>query len=191
MDDPKIDDLCQQIYRNHRQALDLIYERVGAPGAKLVGELEDLLNQRSDRWLVCHRTSKEVHFVPRAWLDVLPPIGRRQNVDPKLWIRLGFWCGEDKCLIWCWGYPTTDPVTRRAALERLTRDFDEFHLRAPKKGITDTWTSLGSETVFSWQDEEEPDKAALITAASKKLEEFWERLASAPAALSEVLPRRS
>lgn len=36
MDDPKIDELVDRIYRNHRQALDLIFERKSDPRANLV-----------------------------------------------------------------------------------------------------------------------------------------------------------
>lgn len=35
MDDPAIEELCRKIYQNHRQALDLIWDRVGASGSGL------------------------------------------------------------------------------------------------------------------------------------------------------------
>ncbi|MDB5354078.1 MAG: hypothetical protein JWN24_531 [Phycisphaerales bacterium] len=185
MDDAKIDELCQRIYRNHRQALNLIFERVGTPTARLVADLEDLVKSQADRWEICHRTDKEVSFVPRPWLEIFPAIGTK-GADPRMWVRAGFWCGRNRSTIWCYGYPTTDAPLRRMVLERLTKDPGEFGLKNKRKEITSAWTSLSSEAFVSWPEEEEPDKEAVLAAAAKALDELWTRLEKTVAPLSAI-----
>jgi hypothetical protein len=186
MDDPNIDELCHRIYRNHRQALELIFSRAGAPSARIIGVLEDLLLRQSDRWLVVHKTSKEVHFVPKNWFELFPPIGRKKDADARAWLRCGFWTDEGECTLWVYGYPTTDPALRRRALTRLTERQDEFGFEKPKRGITDEWTFLSSDRVAKWPEDEEPNKDALLAAATEKLDAFWERMSRLPAALAPI-----
>ena len=170
MDDTGIDELCRRIYQNHRQALGLIVERVGTPSAQLIGMFEDLLLGQPDRWLGFHKTAREVHLGPTGRLAQFPPIGTRKNVDPRVWLRYGFRCDEGECTIWCHGFPTTDPGRWRHALARLTAHADEFGLPKPKKGITDEWTSVRWEWVAKWPEDDEPDRAAHVAAASAKLD---------------------
>jgi hypothetical protein len=175
MDNPKIDELCQRLYRNHRQALNLIFERVGTPTARLVADLEDLVRSQPDRWEVCNRTDKEVSFVPKTWLDIFPAIGTR-GPDARTWIRAGFWCGRSRATIWCYGYPTSNIPLRKTILERLTKDPNEFGLKIKKKRIGVRFTSLSSETFISWPEEEEPQRDAILAAAAKALDAMWNRL---------------
>src|SRR5207245_2855682 len=74
MNDPKIDQLCQQIYKNHRRALELIYDRVGSPAAGLLAEVTALI-QEDPRWHVFQRTNRKIAFVPKARLECLPKLG--------------------------------------------------------------------------------------------------------------------
>jgi hypothetical protein len=67
MPDKEIDDLCAKIYKNHRQALDLIYERLGSPATGALGEIESTLKD-DDRWHVFYRESGYIDFVPKIWL---------------------------------------------------------------------------------------------------------------------------
>jgi PD-(D/E)XK nuclease superfamily len=66
MDNPEIDKLCQRIYKNHRVALDLIFERVGSPTTSVMAEVANLL-QEDDRWEVAVRRN-HILFLPKAWL---------------------------------------------------------------------------------------------------------------------------
>ena len=71
MDNEEIEQLCQRIYKNHRQALDLIWERVGSPESGVLAEVANVLEE-SPRWEVVARPSQCIDFVPKAWLDWLP-----------------------------------------------------------------------------------------------------------------------
>ena len=51
MNDKKIDELCQQIYKNHHRAIDLIWERVGTPAPGILAEAKHVL-EGSQRWHV-------------------------------------------------------------------------------------------------------------------------------------------
>ena len=72
MNDPKIDELCQRIYKNHRQALDLIIER-GRPTSGVLAEAENILEEDS-RWEVVARPSNGLDFMLKEWLAWLPPL---------------------------------------------------------------------------------------------------------------------
>ncbi len=53
MNDPKIDDLCQRIYKNHRRALELVFE-LGRPASGVLAEAERTLRE-DPRWSVFYR----------------------------------------------------------------------------------------------------------------------------------------
>jgi hypothetical protein len=67
MDDPRIAELCQRIHKNHRQALDLIYEHAGSPTAGLVGRIGRVVVQHPGRWHVANTTKATVFFLPQEW----------------------------------------------------------------------------------------------------------------------------
>jgi len=52
MDDPRIDELCNRIYSNHRQALQLIYDRIGPVEGGLLEDIEQLLRKGDVPWHV-------------------------------------------------------------------------------------------------------------------------------------------
>src|SRR5690606_9986789 len=52
MNDARIDELCQRIYTNHRQALELIWERTGAAGSGVPAKIASIIRERPDRWTV-------------------------------------------------------------------------------------------------------------------------------------------
>jgi hypothetical protein len=85
MNDPEIDALCQRIYKNHRQALDLIIER-GRPASRVLVEAAMVLREDT-RWHVFNQTNNYIAFVPKAWLEWLPPLCLEKD-DPRSWIIL-------------------------------------------------------------------------------------------------------
>ena len=52
MDDPVITELCQRIYKNHRQALQLIYDHAGSPAVGLLGAIESMVAEHPGNWHV-------------------------------------------------------------------------------------------------------------------------------------------
>jgi hypothetical protein len=82
MNDATIDEPCQRIYKNHRRALDLIYERVGNPASAVLEEAESVV-RKDPRWHVFYRAGNLFDFVPSSWLNWLPPIGLDRKDDPR------------------------------------------------------------------------------------------------------------
>ena len=66
MSDSEIAELCQRIYRQHRSALDLIYEHRPDRAALAYDALLAVLGQ-DDSILLDHSTKSYVRFVPREW----------------------------------------------------------------------------------------------------------------------------
>ncbi len=73
MNNQELDELCRKIYKNHRLALDLIWDRVGSPGSASLVEVVNILDQDA-RWYVLHRSGHYVDFMPQAWLEWLKPV---------------------------------------------------------------------------------------------------------------------
>jgi hypothetical protein len=187
MDDPQLDELCRRIYANHRQALQLIWDRVGSPASGVLGAFEDALLQDGERWHIFNRTSKRVDFVPRAWLDWIPPICKLPKQHDQFWIRLIFSVGKRACRFVLQAAPTTDLTTRRMVIQRLTENKDEFGFRVWGQG-TDKWTALWNCKVAEFDaDEEEPDQTAIAEAAMRRLAEFLKRTQNLPAAMMPIV----
>jgi hypothetical protein len=93
MNDEKIDELCRKIYKNHRQALDLIWDRVGTPTSGVLVEVEKVLED-DRRWHVFSRKSNSLDVAPADWLQWLPPYGLKE--DPRWWIMLRLRSKETK-----------------------------------------------------------------------------------------------
>ena len=85
MEDERIQELCNRIYRNHRQALDVIFEKVQIGGGAVLGKAGDFLRSQADRWHVFNTTSKRIDFVRTDWVDLLPPVGVKTSA-PSLWL---------------------------------------------------------------------------------------------------------
>ena len=90
MEDKVIVELCQRIYKNHRQALQLIYQHAGSPAAGLLGKIESLISEHSNHWHIVNKTSKKMFFIPTQWLQFLPEIGARATFDPRCWVLFRF-----------------------------------------------------------------------------------------------------
>ena len=88
MNDEEIDELCRQIYKNHRQALDLIWERVGTPESGELAEVANVLDEDA-RWKVVARRSNCIDFVPKAWLEWLPQLGLKADLLAWIYVRIG------------------------------------------------------------------------------------------------------
>ncbi len=83
MEDSEIARLCQQIYRNHQRALDLILEHRPDDQAVMRDFLVNLISARGD--LVLQNVSKRrVHFTIPDWDRWLAPTGDQWRPDGQL-----------------------------------------------------------------------------------------------------------
>jgi len=188
MNDPKIDELCQRIYANHRQALELIWERAGTAGSGLPSKISDLLREQEERWTILATTSRSVVFSPSSWRSLLPPLCERKMFDPALWLVCRFEVREDHCHFAFQVWPVSDGELRRQVVERLVRTPKEFGLKLFFKssaGAGQKWTQMCREDVARWDEETGPDDDVLQHVRDK-LDETWSRFAPLPDALRPI-----
>jgi hypothetical protein len=180
MDDEQIIHLCQRIYKNHRQALQLIYEHAGSPAAGLLGEIEQIVAEHPVGWHLINKTSKQVFFVPTQWLELFPPIGSRSTFDKRCWLVLRFEIRATKGFFGAVVWPTSDPELRQKVIQQLTADPKEFGFRLFLKETSTRFSALGRESIGTWSEDEGPDEQAILEAVRKKLDELGKRLAAVP-----------
>ncbi len=185
MENPKILELCQRIYRNHRQALDLIFETCASSASPLVRDIADMLREHENQWHVFNVTSRRVDFVPKSWIDWLPPLGSRPRRDPRFWFFWQFDFNLDKrcCRILGIVMPCHDLELRRKVIEKLA----VVGLRKPGKTITDSWTTVYNKVVCRWEEDVEPDRDAVLAGAKKALAQLRPKLEEIPGALQPIL----
>lgn len=192
MDDPKIDELCHRIYRNHRQALNLVFERCGSPEASLANRFADLITEHPERWVLRRRTSRLVQFLPKEWDGMLPPLGKSTKLDNRNWLFLEFRISprRSNCYLSRVVGPTVETLLRQKVIERLARDPDEFGMRSHFKSLDKVGsnrTSLGRTSIAAWAKAAQPDEEDVIDKAAKKLEQVHKRLEGVPDAVRPII----
>ena len=186
MDDKEISQLCQRIYRNHRQALELIYEHAGSPTAGVLGAIEDAIEQHSGKWQLINATSNKVFFIPKSWLTLLPPIGTRPKFDPRYWIVLRFEIRKKSGFFGASVWPTSDLALRLKIIKRLTDNPKEFNFRLLLKTTSDKWSQLGRESIGTWKEDAGPDEEKVLLAVEKQLNDLAERMEKVTEALTPI-----
>lgn len=190
MNDPTIDELCQRIYKNHRQALQLIYERVGSPGSGVIASVESAI-RADERWQVFYRSGNLVDFVPAAWLAWLPPIGTGNKQYPQSWFVLRFDVHEGHLDFYAQVNRMNDAELRRAIIDKLLAVGSQYGLERKQKGelkIKDSFTRVASRAkVHTWSPETTPDEEAIQTAVARKLDQLHPKLGGLPVVMQAVL----
>jgi hypothetical protein len=195
MDDPQLDELCRKIWKNHRVALKLIYDRVGNPGSLVLADVEEVIREDGG-WHVFYRDARCVGFVPEPWLNWLPEQGR----DPKYgkaWVPCLFDIsgGEDRSAVRSYieVQPMKDAQLRTEVIQTMLEHAGTIGLRArAKAGITGEYTRIsGAERIYEWDEGSEPDPKAVRDATKKSLSELRSRLQRMEPILREVVERRA
>lgn len=187
MEDPKIEELCQRIYKNHRQALELIYKHAGSPAAGMLGEIEEAIKNHTDKWYIVNKTSHAVFFVPMDWLQWMPKIGARPKFDQRCWIVLRFELRPKKGFFGASVWPTTDAKTRSQVIKRLTNEPKEFGFRLFLDTASGQFTQLGRQSIGTWDEDEGPDQVDVMKSVNKILDELAQRLAKVHEALRPLI----
>jgi hypothetical protein len=189
MDNERIDELCQRIYKNHRRALEVIYDRVGRPASRVLAEAEAILRQDS-RWHVFYSPSNVIDFVPRDWLDWLPSIGIDRREEPRSWFVLRFelYVDEGKLDYYVEVRRIADLEKRRAIVDLLIREGPRFGFKHSGHKIRDNYTRVsGRERVLRWNKDVEPEPELIRAAVQKKLNEIFPKLEGLHAVLKPIL----
>jgi hypothetical protein len=172
MDDQIIDDLCRKIYKNHRQAIELIIGRIGnaSPGQDAV---RDILAGIPD-WTVVHSTDRAIIFVPTCSLDQL--VSRRIAARPVAahWIFWQVRWYPRFCILEGVVGPADNVPLRRRVVNFLQDNGDSYGLsnRKTRKKLTDDWTRVFSTRLAKWLPDEGPDEEKLVRNAERYLREL-------------------
>lgn len=177
MDSPTLDDLCRRIYKNHRQALELIFERVGINASGVLSEADATLRGDS-RWHVFDRTSKRIDFIPAAWLEWLPKFGLDSKTQQQSWLILRFYLYEGKLDFYVEVRRIDDLSQRKQLVELLMAEAAKAGLKkSAGSEITDKYTRVsGRETVLKWAAEEEPKADEIQQAVKAKLDGLYTKI---------------
>ncbi len=184
MDDPKIDELCNRIYQNHRQAIDLIIDRVGSPASQVIEAISDLVEADDGRWHIERKLPNRIVFVPKQWLSVFPPINARKTFHPNAWLVLSL-IANDKNMLVCRarGWPTTDQELRNKILSELaglkSKSSYGFRLNS-ETSLDKNYLGLGRDQILKWNEDELPDEALLESKVRAFLDTLHKRLDPVP-----------
>ena len=172
MNDKELDKLCRQIYRNHRQALQLIWERVGTTEATIIGEVAATLED-DHRWTVVWQIRDQLNYTPKAWLDWSLPIGTEYD-DERVWLILKFRVTDGELNTWMDLHGIEDVARRKQIVELLLTEAPKhgFIARSARRKLGTRFTRISdNELVLEWVQGEEPDADAVRAAVQRKLNE--------------------
>lgn len=150
MDDPKIDELCDRIYRNHRQALDLIFEHRADPRSVLLDAFQDALAEMDGFAGNIVRHKNRVMVNPATWDDYLPNWGPNPaRADHRAaYAEFKIDAGMTRASMEVWIGPATDKDRRRRYIE-AARELDRsYGFSQSRRAISDSWTCIHSTTVL-------------------------------------------
>ena len=173
MNDEQLDELCRRIYKNHRQALDLIWERVGSPQSGALAEVVEALEE-DPRWHVLYKSSGYVDFVPKSWLDWLPKFVPGEPYPFCAHIR----ARESSLSSTAFVGPMKDSVTRKLIVATLREKCPSFGFKRSKASqVEGKWNrASAAETFLDWGDVGEPLPELIRQQAKVKLEELFTKL---------------
>ncbi|MBY0527394.1 MAG: PD-(D/E)XK nuclease family protein [Gemmataceae bacterium] len=179
MNNEEIDKLCQRIYTTHRQALDLIWERVGSPASGLLAEVMNIVKDDT-RWSEVDRWRNVFAFVPTKWLDWLPPFGLRS--EPRGWIYLQLGVDETALYYNVDGAPVKDKdaAKRNEIVAKLIEKSTDFGFKRPRsrnQEVKNIYCRVtASERILSWTEGNEPDADRLRGEVKKILDGLYPKL---------------
>jgi len=186
MNDPKIDELCQTIVKNHSRAIELLIERTRVGRSELLAAIENHVRSDEKRWVVFGATTRYLSFVPSAWYEAIPKIGAKPRQDPRSWLFWHLWCYDGACRWQLCCSQVKDDALRKKLVETIAGTKAKFGLMPRKRDLSSGWNSLGLKNIEKWSDDEpEPDK--LIPKIDKLLTRLEHDLAGVPDALRSVV----
>lgn len=173
MDDPQIADLCQRIYRNHRQALDLIFENCVTGSSVFVRDVVDILEADENSWHIVRATSRVVDFVPVEWTTWLPSIGAPPLKNRQYWFYWRFEFANDGVSLRFYG--EVGPIQDAGQREKIIKSLRDAKLVKEKK-YTSMWTRVDSKVILRWNESDTPETEKIRSAVHKVLGQLAPRL---------------
>ena len=174
----RIEELCTKIYKTHRQALDLIWERVATPTSGVLAEVRKVFDE-DDRWEVDVRPNGLL-FVPKTWLEWLPPIGVRD--DPRRWIYVLIYSRYGKLVCGLDMSPMKDPKSKKRSSPGYSRKHESgLEFKRPKSHGKDPFKNnfcgiTATDCIARWEEDEDPEPEEIRDAVKRKLNELYPQL---------------
>ncbi len=167
-------------------ALKLIFERVGSPTSGVLAEAETVLRE-DPRWHVFYRSGNTIDFVPKAWLEWLPPVGLDRKDDPRSWFILRLELYGGSLAFYAEVRRMEDLTRRKAIVDTLIAGGRRFGFSHSGREVTDNYTRIsGRERIIRWSEDDEPESNAIRAAVKKKLDEIFPKLADIPLVLKPL-----
>ncbi len=138
--DSEIAELCRQIYRRHKQALDLIFEHRPDFQLEVAEFVKGLVNERPEIGLVLdHCTKTRIRFAPTEW-DRIPSLmtGQGWTATGRL-LLFEFYNGPDQLTLYLIIGPGPDKV--RQTLHRVVLQHPSVFRRAARN-LSQKWTMV-------------------------------------------------
>ena len=120
MNDQELDRLCATIYKTHRAALDVLFERRPDPAAPLLEAVERAADE-VDGWWVPHRTNRRIYLEHESWRTL--PQTHTSGGRRVLFAFAEAWDGKVKAYLY--SKPAGD-VPAWQAMVRAIRDHDDL-----------------------------------------------------------------
>lgn len=171
MKDERLDQLCQQIYKNHRQALDIIWERAGVSDSPALDIAADIVDS-DDRWELIWHSNKYIDFCPKSWLEWLPYSEQYYQFS----VHLRFWPGKLAFVLFVG--PMKNKESRAHIVESM-RKISPTHGFKPTKAysVKGKFNRICSrETLVEWNDESEIDSDSFRDNLEEKVNSLFMRL---------------
>lgn len=176
MENEAIDSLCQRIYKNHRRALELLFDRVGGPATGVLGAAEEVI-EKDGRWRIFVHTNRRIVFAPKSWTDWLPPLGAGPR-DPQSWLALRLYLLDDWLELTVQVWSMQDPILREKVIQELITKLPDKNFTKSSGGGKGAHHARVSkaESAAEWELDETPDFDSIRGQLKEKLNEFYERL---------------
>lgn len=181
MNDDVIDQLCRRIYKNHRHALQLIWDRVGSPAVGPIEEVKSILETDS-RWQVLHRSTSYVDMMPTEWATWIP------HYSVCVHIKAG------KRKLW---YAIIVGQVPQVSNERRKEIVNSLRQACPSIGFSPTKAGEAKdakisriceyETISALGGDDDVDPDAIRTRAQQKLDQLYPKLQKLEIALKPLM----
>lgn len=173
MDDPDITSLCKEIYKNHRQAIDLIVEN-SYSGAGGYDAITDLINQNG-LFEIIHSTPRAIFFVPKTMVEAGIPPRRKNRPHPRAnyWLDASIYWGKKTLYAEIVVGPADDLAKRRSLIETLIKNKEKTGFSTGKRSITDQWTRLRAKTLKKYESPSEVDEKQIIDTVQSLITKWY------------------
>ena len=172
MNDESLDELCRRIYKNHRQALNLIWERVDSPNSAVLAEVASVLADETD--LEVYSESGSVSFIPRRWLEGPVPIANEESWP----VSVNTWVNNCRLRFAVLVGVLPDGLDRKSIVELLRHECATLGFkRTQSNRVEGTWLRITrAESFLEWGEDDEPETEAVRSRTKKMLNKVHPRL---------------